>query len=136
MSNGLCEAYKSCTGRPDRINEDIANLVASNLRSAPNLNAVAQKVVEKVKNMYCEECKQDCRSGRLDDMTLVIKSLVSAAQPHQLPADDNSPTIESFVVFSDNFPINLPWSEINAAVVTFSNHFPRNLSWRDISYYV
>lgn len=77
MSDGLCEAYKSWTGHPDRVNQDIADLVAKELERSPDhsLEAVAQNVVEMVKHLYCETCKHTQNAGNLDDTTLVIKSL-------------------------------------------------------------
>ena len=40
-----------------------------------DLKLVAQNVVEKVKALYRDTCKRDQRSGRLDDITLVVKTL-------------------------------------------------------------
>lgn len=76
MSDGLYEAYEAWTRRPDRINEDIAHLVAQELTKCPDLKMVAQNVVDKVRHLYRKTCKQDRRSGRLDDITLVVKSLI------------------------------------------------------------
>lgn len=75
MSDGLYEAYEAWTNRPDRVNEDIAHLVAQELKNSVDLKLVAQNVVDKVKSLYRNTCKKDRRSGRLDDITLVIKTL-------------------------------------------------------------
>ena len=75
MSDGLYEAYEAWTGRPDMVNKDIAHLVVQELRGCGDLKVVAQKVVDKVKVLYRDTCKRDRRSGRLDDITLVIKNL-------------------------------------------------------------
>lgn len=75
MSDGFYDAYQAWTRRPDRINEDIANLVASELTDILNFDTIAQNIVEKVKSMYCETCKRYQRPGRMDDITLIIRSL-------------------------------------------------------------
>ena len=80
MSDGLYEAYEAWTGRPDRVNEDIAQLVAQELKRCPDLKIVAQSVVDKVKTLYRDTCKRDRRSGRLDDITLVVKILGRLSQ--------------------------------------------------------
>lgn len=80
MSDGLYEAYEAWTGRPDRVNEDIAQLVAQELKMCPDLKSVAQNVVDKVKTLYRDTCKRDRRSGRLDDITLVVKLLGHLSQ--------------------------------------------------------
>lgn len=81
MSDGLYEAYEAWTGRPERVNDDIAHLVAQELKNCHDLKMVAQNVVEKVKHLYRDTCKRERRSGRLDDITLVVKSLMSGGPP-------------------------------------------------------
>ena len=57
------------------VNEDIAHLVAQEMKKTSDLSVVAQNVVEKVKSLFCTSCRDGRRSGRLDDITLVVRNL-------------------------------------------------------------
>ena len=72
MTNGLYEAYEAWTHQPAKVNEDIAHLVAKEIRDSTDTNLVAQRVVEKVKNVFIQSCKTEKHIGRLDDITLVV----------------------------------------------------------------
>ena len=78
MSDGLYKAYEEWSKRPDRINEDLAHLVArefKNCQHGEDERLVAQNVVEKVKHLYKETHKRAMTPGRLDDITLIVKRL-------------------------------------------------------------
>ncbi len=75
MSDGLYEAYEAWTKRPDHINDDIAHLVSQEMKKCEDIRIVAQNVVDKVKYLYYDTCRKGRRSGRLDDITLIIKNI-------------------------------------------------------------
>lgn len=74
MSDGLYEAYESWTGRPETVNEDIAQLVAKEMRASTEFHFVAQKVVENVKYKFQQSCQKEKHTGRMDDITLIIRN--------------------------------------------------------------
>lgn len=74
MSDGLYEAYEAWTRRPSMVNQDIAHLIAKELKHTADISIVAQNVVEKVKNLFRTTCQKDQRSGRLDDITLIVRN--------------------------------------------------------------
>ena len=76
MSDGLYDAYKTWTRRPECVNEDIAHLVAKELKNCrASESMAAQNVVEKIKFLYHDMCKKTSRTGRLDDLTLIVKGI-------------------------------------------------------------
>lgn len=122
MSDGLYEAYEAWTRRPDMVDSDVAHLVAGELLKFPDLKMVAQNVVDKVKHLYRDTCKRDRRSGRLDDITLVVKCIVpphpyqivrthSEKFPHshhpQMAPPQTAPITER------HFEFNQPWQDYN-----------------------
>ena len=74
MTDGLYEAYEAWTHRPAKVNEDIAHLVAREIKETTEFHLVAQKVVEKVKTVFLQSCKTEKQIGRLDDITLIIRN--------------------------------------------------------------
>lgn len=83
MSDGLYEAYEAWTHRPKFVNDDIAHLVAEEMKKTSDLSIVAQNVVEKVKHLFRTTCRDGRRSGRLDDITLIVRNLgYPMAFPH------------------------------------------------------
>ena len=96
MSDGLYEAYETWTGRPLRVNEDIAHLVAEEMKKSSDLSVVAQNVVEKVKHLFRSACKDGKRSGRLDDITLIVRNFgYPMAIPHTQSYPDGMPHVSS-----------------------------------------
>ena len=75
MSDGLYEAYEAWTHRPLMVNEDIAHLVAQEMKKTSDISVVAQNVVENVKSLFCTSCRDGRRPGRLDDITLIVRNL-------------------------------------------------------------
>ena len=75
MSDGLYEAYESWTRRPAMVNQDIAHLIANEMKKTADISIVAQNVVEKVKSLFRSICQKDHRTGRLDDITLIVRNI-------------------------------------------------------------
>ena len=95
MSDGLYEAYETWTQRPLMVNDDIAHLVAQEMKKTSDLSVVAQNVVEKVKSLFCHTCKEGHRSGRLDDITLIIRNFgypMAVPHTHSYPGSMHSAT--------------------------------------------
>lgn len=93
MSDGLYEAYEAWTHRPLMVNEDIAHLVAQEMKKTSDLSIVAQNVVEKVKSLFCTSCRDGRRSGRIDDITLIVRNLgypILLPHTHSYPGDLHS----------------------------------------------
>ena len=88
MSDGLYEAYEAWTGRPHLVNEDIAHLVAEEMKKTSDLSTIAQNVVEKVKYLFRSTCRDGRRSGRLDDITLIVRNF---GYPVPLPHTQSYP---------------------------------------------
>ncbi len=82
MSDGLYDAYESWSDRPATVNEDIAQLVAKEIRSSTEFHFVAQKVVENVKSKFQESCKKEKHTGRMDDITLIVRNFGYPNLPH------------------------------------------------------
>ena len=86
MTDGLYEAYEAWTHRPAKVNEDIAHLVAKEIKDSTEFHLVAQRVVEKVKNVFLQSCKTEKHIGRLDDITLIVRNFgfphLSHSQSH------------------------------------------------------
>ena len=96
MSDGLYEAYETWTGRPFHVNEDIAHLVAEEMKKSSDLSIVAQNVVEKVKHLFRSACKEGKRSGRLDDITLIVRNFgYPMAVPHTRSYPDGMSSLSS-----------------------------------------
>ena len=74
MTDGLYEAYESWTHRPAMVNEDLAHLVAKEIRASTEFHLVAQNVVENVKTKFQQSCKKGKQAGRLDDITLIVRN--------------------------------------------------------------
>lgn len=85
MTDGLYEAYESWTRRPNKVNEDIAHLVAQEIRDASSFDLVAHNVVEKVKHVFQKSCRNESRVGRLDDVTLIVRNLGFPVSTHSQP---------------------------------------------------
>lgn len=75
MSDGLYEAYEAWTRHPSLVNQDIAHLIANEIKQTTDIiSVVAQNVVEKVKKLFCTTCQRDQCSGQLDDITLIVRN--------------------------------------------------------------
>ena len=98
MSDGLYEAYEAWTHRPTMVNDDIAHLVAQEMKKTSDLSVVAQNVVESVKNLFRTTCKKDKRSGRIDDITLIVRNFgYPTPIPHAQSYPGNMVTVHSSV---------------------------------------
>lgn len=56
------------------VNDDIAQLVVQEMKKTSDLSIVAQNVVENVKSHFYTACRDGQRSGRLDDITLIVRN--------------------------------------------------------------
>ena len=74
MTDGLYEAYEAWTRRPRLVNDDIAHLVAKEIRECSEFDLVGQNIVEKVKHVFQRSCQNENRIGRLDDITLIVRN--------------------------------------------------------------
>ena len=88
MSDGLYEAFEAWSGRPMRVNDDIAHLVSDEMKKTSDLSVVAQNVVEKVKYLFRGTCQKGKRSGRLDDITLIVRNF---GHPMAIPHSESYP---------------------------------------------
>ena len=76
MSDGLYEAYATCTQirNPSELHNALAALVVEEMKYYKHMDRVAQAVVNRVKAEYKEFHQKNSRSGRLDDISLIVQN--------------------------------------------------------------
>ena len=75
MSDGLYEAYSSCTKSAHTVNQDLGQLVQAEMDRCTDLFAVAQQVVNAVKTDFYAMLINEQRRSRMDDITLIVRNL-------------------------------------------------------------
>ena len=75
MSDGLYNAYVSISNSQHTVNHDVACLVQRYMDRTHTVDGIAQLVIDEISDRFHAMVKQDKRSARLDDITLVIRNL-------------------------------------------------------------
>ena len=120
MTDGLYDAFQAWTGRPAIVNQDLAHLVAQEMEQCHDIAHVAQNVVEKVKQVYKGSCMQRLSSGRIDDITLIIRNFGYPIGSKRRPSEPAAPlsTLHQGLHVTPSVPgelMNLPRLDVSAA---------------------
>lgn len=75
MSDGLYNAHVAVSNSLHTVNHDIACLVQRYMDRTHVMDGIAQLVIDEISNRFHSMVRQEKRSARLDDITLIIRNL-------------------------------------------------------------
>lgn len=124
MSDAVYKSYQQAAGKLD-VNEDIAHIVANQLRNSNRIRGVAQSVIDKIA-FYHSETFGKQHANRREDMTLIVRNINHPVGTSALPS------LITDEMMARQHPVSIPYEGSNptqhftAATANTENIYPNN----------
>lgn len=103
MSDAVYKSYQQAAGKRD-VNDDIAHIVANQLRHSNRIRGVAQSVVDKIAFYHSETFGKQHGKNR-DDMTLIVRNINHPMGSSALPS------LITDEILSRQHPVSIPYED-------------------------